>query len=71
MWKGEHKILTRNFKFKNFSQAFPLMMQVAIEAGKLNYHPNWSNENNLVIFNLSTHDLVNIITKKDRELAKA
>ena len=71
MWKGEHKNLTRNFKFKNFSQAFQFMTQVAIEAGKLNYHPNWSNENNLVIFNLSTHDLVNIITKKDRELAKA
>ena len=71
MWKGEHKTLTRNFKFKNFSQAFPFMTQVAIEAGKLNYHPKWSNENNLVIITLSTHDVVNIITKIDRELAKA
>ena len=71
MWKGEHKNLTRNFKFKNFSQAFQFMTQVAIEAGKLNYHPNWAKENNLVIINLSTHDVVNIITKKDRELAKA
>ncbi len=71
MWKGEHKTLTRNFKFKNFSQAFPFMTQVAIEAGKLNYRPNWSNEYNLGIIPLSTHDVSNIITKKDRELAKA
>ena len=71
MWKGEHKTLTRNFKFKNFSQEFPFMTQVAIEAGKLNYHPNWSNEYNLGIITLSTHYVSNIITKKDRELAKA
>ena len=71
MWKEEHKTLTRTFKFKNFNQAFSYMTQVAIEAGKLNYHPNWSNEYNLVIINLSTHNVANIITKKDRELAKA
>lgn len=71
MWKGEHKTLTRNFKFKNFSQAFPFLTQVAIEAGKLNYHLNWSNEYNLGIITPSTHDVSNFITKKDRELAKA
>ena len=71
MWKGENKTLTRTFKFKNFDQAFSFMTQVAIEARKLNYHPNWSNEYNLVIINLSAHDVGNIITKKDRELAKA
>ena len=71
MWKEEHNTLTRTFKFKNFSQAFSFMTQVAIEAEKLNHHPNWSNEYNLVKINLSTHDAGNIITKKDRELAKA
>ena len=71
MWKGEHKTLTRTFKFKNFSQAFSFMPQVAIKAGKLNYNPNWSNEYNLVIITLSTLDVGNIMTKKDRELAKA
>ena len=71
MWKGEHKTLTQTFKFKNFSQAFSFMTQVNIEAVKLNYHPNWSNEYNLVIINLSTHDVGNIITKKDRKLTKA
>ena len=71
MWKEEQKTLTRTFKFKNFSQAFSFMTQVAIEAEKLNHHPNWSNEYNVVKINLSTHDAGNIITKKDRELAKA
>tara|TARA_B100000941_G_C28417726_1_gene507047 strand:- start:451 stop:693 length:243 start_codon:yes stop_codon:yes gene_type:complete len=71
MWKEEHNTLTRTFKFKNFSQAFSFMTQVAIEAEKLNHHPNWSNEYNVVNINLSTHDAGNIITKKDRELAKA
>jgi 4a-hydroxytetrahydrobiopterin dehydratase len=47
------------------------MTQVAIEAEKLNHHPNWSNEYNVVIINLSTHDAGNIITNKDRELAQA
>ena len=47
------------------------MTQVAIEAEKLNHHPDWSNEYNVVKINLSTHDAGNIITKKDRELAKA
>ena len=71
MWKEEHNTLTRTFKFKNFSQAFSFMTQVAIEAEKLNHHPNWSNEYNVVKINLSTHDAGNIITKKDRQLAKA
>ena len=71
MWKEEHNTLTRTFKFKNFSQAFSFMTQVAIEAEKLNHHPDWSNEYNVVKINLSTHDAGNIITKKDRELAKA
>ena len=71
MWKEEHNTLTRTFKFKNFSQAFSFMTQVAIEAEKLNHHPNWSNEYNVVIINLSTHDAGNTITEKDRELAKA
>ena len=64
-------LLTRTFKFKNFSKAFSFMTQVAIEAEKLNHHPNWSNEYNVVIINLSTHDAGNIITNKDRELAQA
>ena len=71
MWKEEHNTLTRTFKFKNFIKAFSFMTEVAIEAEKLNHHPNWSNVYNEVIITLSTHDAGNIITNKDRELAQA
>ncbi|MDB9939481.1 4a-hydroxytetrahydrobiopterin dehydratase [Cyclobacteriaceae bacterium] len=71
MWKEEHNTLTRTFKFKNFIKAFSFMTEVAIEAEKLNHHPNWSNVYNSVIITLSTHDAGNIITNKDRELALA
>jgi|TARA_B110000438_G_scaffold140012_1_gene135252 4a-hydroxytetrahydrobiopterin dehydratase len=71
MWKEEHNTLTRTFKFKNFIKAFSFMTEVAIEAEKLNHHPNWSNVYNSVIITLSTHDAGNIITNKDRELAQA
>ena len=71
MWKEDHKALTRTFEFKTFIKAFSFMTQVAIEAEKLNHHPNWSNEYNKVIIKLSTHDAGNIITNKDRELAQA
>ena len=64
MWKEEHKTLTRTFKFKNFSKAFSFMTQVAIEAEKLNHHPNWSNEYNVVIINLSTHFVPDILSVK-------
>lgn len=71
MWKEEHNTLTRTFKFKNFIKAFSFMTEVAIQAEKLNHHPNWSNVYNSVIITLSTHDAGNIITNKDRELALA
>ena len=71
MWKEEHNTLTRTFKFKNFGKAFSFMTEVAIQAEKLNHHPNWSNVYNSVIITLSTHDAGNIITNKDRELALA
>tara|TARA_B110000503_G_C6883772_1_gene303871 strand:- start:236 stop:478 length:243 start_codon:yes stop_codon:yes gene_type:complete len=71
MWKEEHNTLTRTFNFKNFIKAFSFMTEVAIEAEKLNHHPNWSNVYNSVIITLSTHDAGNIITNKDRELAQA
>jgi|TARA_B110000093_G_C12635494_1_gene271986 4a-hydroxytetrahydrobiopterin dehydratase len=71
MWKEEHNTLTRTFEFKNFIKAFSFMTEVAIEAEKLNHHPNWSNVYNSVIITLSTHDAGNIITNKDRELAQA
>ena len=70
MWKEEKNKLSRTFKFTDFIQAFGFMSQVAIVAEKMNHHPNWSNVYNQVTIELSTHDAGNIVTNKDRELAK-
>ena len=65
MWLKENNKLKKTFEFKDFTQAFGFMTKVAIEAEKLNHHPDWSNVYNKVTINLSTHDAGNIITEKD------
>lgn len=71
MWKEENNQLTREFIFKDFSEAFAFMSRVAMLAEKHNHHPNWSNVWNKVTINLSTHDAGNIVTEKDQKLAQA
>ncbi|MCB9014835.1 MAG: 4a-hydroxytetrahydrobiopterin dehydratase [Lentimicrobiaceae bacterium] len=61
--------LVRNFQFRNFSEAFAFMTQVAFIAEKLNHHPEWSNIYNKVTVKLSTHDAGDVITEKDRQMA--
>lgn len=68
-WKEENNALTREFTFRDFSEAFAFMTQVAIAAEKANHHPEWTNVWNRVSFRLSTHDAGDIVTEKDRALA--
>jgi 4a-hydroxytetrahydrobiopterin dehydratase len=70
MWKEENNQLYRQFQFADFSEAFAFMTRVAIEAEKMNHHPLWSNVWNKVEIWLSTHDAGDIVTDKDRNLAK-
>ena len=69
-WKEENNALKREFKFKNFVEAWAFMSKVALIAEKMNHHPEWSNVYNTVNITLTTHDQGNTITEKDRELAK-
>lgn len=71
MWKEENNQLHRTFEFADFIQAFGFMSQVALAAEKMNHHPDWSNVYNKVDIVLSTHDAGNVVTIKDRDLAKA
>ena len=71
MWLEEKNRLQRSFKFKNFSEAFAFMTEVALSAEKQNHHPNWSNVWNTVEIQLTTHEAGNVVTKKDRKLAEA
>jgi len=69
MWLEKDNKLERTFTFSNFTEAFGFMTKVAIEAEKMDHHPNWSNVYNTVEISLSTHDAGNIVTDSDRQLA--
>jgi 4a-hydroxytetrahydrobiopterin dehydratase len=62
--------LTRDFVFKNFTQAFEFMTLAAEYAEELNHHPDWSNSWNKVRVSLSTHSL-KMLSSLDISLAKA
>jgi 4a-hydroxytetrahydrobiopterin dehydratase len=70
MWKEIDNSLQASFQFQNFMEAFAFMTEVALHAEKQNHHPYWSNVYNTVDFKLSTHDAGDIVTDKDRLLAK-
>lgn len=69
MWEEKDNMLCKVFVFKNFTQAFAFMTQVAFLTEKFDHHPNWSNVWNKVEIKLTTHDAGNTITEKDRKLA--
>ena len=71
MWTEKNDKLIKTFEFDNFVEAFGFMTKVAIIAEKKNHHPNWSNVYNKVVIELSTHDAGDVVTDKDKELAKA
>lgn len=71
MWKEEDNMLKAIFQFKDFSQAFAFMTEVAMLAEKQNHHPTWSNVWNRVDIHLTTHDAGDTVTEKDRKLAAA
>ena len=71
MWTESDNSLNASFQFKDFTEAFAFMTEVAFHAEKQNHHPNWSNVWNRVDISLNTHDAGNIVTDKDRQLAEA
>lgn len=71
MWTEQNNKLYKAFTFKNFSEAFAFMTRVALAAEKMDHHPLWTNVYNKVEIWLSTHDAGNVVTEKDKELAKA
>jgi len=70
-WKEKDHALVREFEFKDFNEAFAFMCRVAMLAEKMDHHPEWSNVYNRVRIRLTTHERGNIISDKDRELARA
>jgi 4a-hydroxytetrahydrobiopterin dehydratase len=68
-WELKDGKLQKSFKFSNFVEAFGFMTKIALEAEKINHHPEWSNVYNTVAIKLSTHD-TDGITDYDIKLAK-
>lgn len=69
MWKEKENSLVCEFKFDDFVDAFSFMAAVALEAEKINHHPEWSNVYNSVKIKLTTHEAGSTITELDRKLA--
>ena len=68
-WTLENGKLNRDFKFANFVEAFGFMTSAAIEAEKMNHHPEWFNVYSKVKVQLVTHS-ADGITSLDVDLAK-
>jgi 4a-hydroxytetrahydrobiopterin dehydratase len=67
-WSISDDKLTREFHFANFVDAFGFMTRAAIEAEKMNHHPEWFNVYNKVTVQLTTHEAGGI-TERDVALA--
>ncbi len=67
-WKYDAGFLTREYKFRDFIQAFSFMTSVALTAEKMDHHPDWNNVYNTVIIKLRTHSAAGV-TSLDLELA--
>jgi len=68
-WSLADGKLHREYVFADFSAAFGFMTRVALEAERMNHHPEWSNVWNRVVVDLVTHDSGGI-TASDVTLAK-
>ncbi len=70
-WTEKDDALHAEFKFKDFTQAFGFLAQVAILQEKHNHHAKIGNMYNRVTLELTTHDAGNVVTEKDHKLAAA
>jgi 4a-hydroxytetrahydrobiopterin dehydratase len=69
MWKEENDQLSREFTFKDFSEAFAFITRVGLLAEKHDHHPAIYNMYNKVTIKLQTHSAGNKVTEKDHSLA--
>jgi len=68
-WSYNENAITREFKFRNFVEAFSFMTSIALEAEKMDHHPEWKNVYNVVQISLNTHSAKGI-TQLDFDLAR-
>ncbi|KAK0143067.1 Pterin-4-alpha-carbinolamine dehydratase 2 [Merluccius polli] len=66
---GDRDAIYKELQFKSFNQAFGFMTRVALQAEKMNHHPEWFNVYNKVQITLTTHDCGGL-SKRDIKMAK-
>lgn len=69
MWQNQNNQLYKEFKFKDFNEAFAFMKEVAAVAAARNHHPRWLNDWNKVQFWLFTHSAGGV-TEQDESFAQ-
>ena len=68
-WEKVENKLSKNFKFKDFVEAFSFVTRIAMISEKMNHHPYITISYNSVHIELTTHD-INSISKNDIILAR-
>ncbi len=68
-YDAETQGIRKNFRFRDFGEAFGFMARVALAAEKADHHPDWSNSWNKVDVLLTTHSAGGV-TGKDIALAR-
>jgi len=61
--------IAKEFKFRDFNEAFGFMARVALAAERADHHPEWFNVYNRVEVVLTTHDAGGL-SEKDVALAR-
>jgi 4a-hydroxytetrahydrobiopterin dehydratase len=62
--------IAKTYRFRDFSEAFGFMARVALEAEKMDHHPEWTNIYKTVAVTLTTHEAGGL-TARDVKLAAA
>lgn len=62
-------LITREFLFGDFVEAFGFMTQLALAAERMNHHPEWFNVYHRVQITLTTHD-VGGLSSRDADMAR-
>jgi 4a-hydroxytetrahydrobiopterin dehydratase len=68
-WTRNGDGIEKDWKLRDFTQAFGFMASVALLAEKADHHPEWSNVYNRIHIRLTTHDADGLSTR-DFALAK-
>ena len=69
LWRREGQTLARDLRFPSFARAMAFFAAGALEAERLDHHPDWRNVYGRVWVRLSTHDAAGI-TELDFQLAE-